>query len=262
MEQNKNINLNIKPIKINDIIKEDDKGKAKNPKAMIRLDSPNIDNESNTILFNYPNDNNKDNKNVENNKNIYSHDKEIMEDSIIYFSQKLKKNNIEYHKFLYCSIGLYFIDIIIWYFDKQILHTPYNLYSSLFILVVVIIQAYAFKHNFESISKKIYVFTQRIIILYCLALSLFLLNMLYITFFKIFNISGDNTNVFQKKMIHFFGFSLLIFLYIIINFVIPIILLLELIAIKKSIKSLSAAKGEVYETVKIKDSQFNSTTPN
>ena len=29
MEQNKNINLNIKPIKINDLIKEDDKGKAK-----------------------------------------------------------------------------------------------------------------------------------------------------------------------------------------------------------------------------------------
>jgi hypothetical protein len=96
MEQN--VNLNIKQIKINDLIKEDNKEKEKIKKTLIRLDSPINDNESNTILFTYPNDNNKVVKNVQNNKNIYSHDKEIMEDSIIYFSQKLKKNNIEYHK--------------------------------------------------------------------------------------------------------------------------------------------------------------------
>lgn len=257
MEQN----LNIKPLKINDLNKGEGKEKAKNKNNLIRLDSPNNDNESNTILFQYNNviiENNKDNKKEEKNKNIYSHDKEIMEDSIIYFTQKLKRNNIEYHKYLYFSIGLYFIDIIIWYFDKQMLHTSFNLYSSLLILVIVVLQAYAFKHNFESISKKIYILTQRIIVIYCFALSLFLLNMLYITFFKIIYNSGDNSHVYQKKMLNFFGFSLIIFFYIIINIVIPIILLVKLITIKRSIKNLSAAKGEVYETVNIKDSQFNS----
>ena len=39
----------------------------------------------------------------------------------------------------------------------------------------------------------------------------------------------------------------MIFTYIIVNIVIPIIVLVKLITIKKNIKSLSAAKGEVYE---------------
>jgi hypothetical protein len=253
MEQN--VNLNIKQIKINDLIKEDNKEKEKIKKTLIRLDSPINDNESNTILFTYPNDNNKVVKNVQNNKNIYSHDKEIMEDSIIYFTQKLKKNNIEYHKYLYFSIGLYFIDLIISYFDKQILHTKYNLYSLIIILSIAIIQAYSFKHNFESISKEKYIFTQRIIYIYCFALILFLLNIIYIFFKIIFN-QVDINNIYQKRILNFFGFSLLIFFYIIINFIIPIIVLIQLISLKRNIKNLSAAKGEVYETVKIKDSQI------
>ena len=264
---------NIKPIKINDEIKqEDNKDKKKlDNSSLIRLDSPVTDNESNIILFKYNNlqaELNKKNIEKDNNKNIntntninistISHDKEIMEDSIIYFNQKLKNNNIEYHKCLYISIALYFLDIIIYYFDKHILHSNYNLYSLLIMLFISIIQLYAYKHNFETISKEIYIFTQRIIYVYCLAILLFFINLLYITFFKLIFSSEKNNNVYQKKMLYFLGFSLIIFSYIIINLIIPIIVLNKLIAIKKSIKNLSAAKGEVYEAVKIKDSQINS----
>ena len=129
-------------------------------------------------------------------------------------------------------------------------------------LAISILQAFAFKHNFESISKNIYIFTQRIIYLYCVAMLFFLLNMLYITLFKIILNSGENNIIFQRRMIHFFGFSLIIFLYVIINFVIPIFVLVKLISIKRSIKNLSAAKGEVYETVKIKDSQIMNSINN
>ena len=125
-------------------------------------------------------------------------------------------------------------------------------------LILSIIQLYAFKHNFETISKEIYILTQRIIYIYYLAILFFFINLFYIFFFKLIFSSEDNNNVYQKKILHFMGFSLIIFSYIIINLIIPIIVLNKLIVIKKSIKNLSAAKGEVYETVTIKDSQFNS----
>ena len=264
---------NIRPIKINNEIKqEDNKEKKKlDNSSLIRLDSPVTDNESNIILFKYNNiqaelnktniekDNNKSmNINTNANINTISHDKEIMEDSIIYFNQKLKKNNIEYHKCLYISIVLYCIDVIIYYLDKHILHSNCNLYSILIMLILSIIQLYAFKHNFETISKEIYILTQRIIYIYYLAILFFFINLFYIFFFKLIFSSEDNNNVYQKKILHFMGFSLIIFSYIIINLIIPIIVLNKLIVIKKSIKNLSAAKGEVYETVTIKDSQFNS----
>ena len=257
---------NIKPIKINELIQDESKDRKKSPNNIfIRLDSP--DNESNTIIFKYTNlrpesepesETNKP-KNITEKKSAISHDKEIMEDSIIYFTQKLKNNNMEYQRYLYVSIGLYFLDIGICYFYKQILNTKYNLYSILIILFVSLLQAFAFKHNFNSISKERYVLTQRIIYLYCIALIIFLLNIVYIIVFKlVLNPEENNYNAFQKKSVNFFGISLMIFTYIIVNIVIPIIVLVKLITIKKNIKSLSAAKGEVYEAVKIKDSHINS----
>ena len=182
-----------------------------------------------------------------------------MEDSIKYFHQKLKNNNMEYQRYLYVSIGLYFIDIAISFFEKQILNTKYNLYSILIILIISLIQAIGFKHNFNSISKEKYVFTQRIIYAYFLALFIFLLNIIYIIFFKmILNKEENHNNVFHIKMVKFYGISLMIYIYIIVNLIIPIIVLVKLITIKKNIKSLSAAKGEVYEAVTIKDSHINS----
>ena len=249
----------IKPIKIDDIEnKKENKETKKDEKGFIRLDSPVNDNES-KILFKYGNNNSNSKDNTENNdkinKNI-SHDKEIMEDSIIYFSQKLKKNNSEYQMFLYTSILLYFFDIIIWYLDNQILHNNLNFYSLLLILVVSIFQAYSFRHNFESISKQLYLFVQRIIYIYCFSLFLYLSNILYITIFKIILSSGNNNIIYQKRILTFFGFSVITFFYIVINLLIPILVLVELIWLKKNIKNLSAAKGETYETVKIKDSQI------
>ena len=96
---------NVKQLKI-DEIKVETKEKSKNEKIeLIRIDSPNIDNES--IIFKFNNLPNKNNANVEKEKVSYSHDKEIKEDSIIYFTQKLNKINAEYHKFLYISIIIF-----------------------------------------------------------------------------------------------------------------------------------------------------------
>ena len=253
---------NIKPIKINDLIKDEHKDQKKSPNnSFMRLDSP--DNESKTILFKYNNlqpepESNKQEKSIEKKSSI-SHDKEIMEDSILYFTKKLKNNNMEYQRYLYVSIGLYFIDIGICYFYKKILNTKYNLYSILIILFVSMIQAFAFRHNFNSISKKRYIFIQRIIYLYFFALIIFLLNILYIIVFKILlNPEENKYYIFQIKMVDFFGITLMIFIYIIVNFIIPIIVLVKLITLKRNIKNLSSAKGEVYEAVKIRDSHINS----
>jgi hypothetical protein len=248
------------PIKITSENVEKDK-KVSN---MTRLDSPVCDNESNTILFNYSNVINQNKQEINNkqikkteNKNNASHDKEIMEDSIIYFTKKLKQNNNDYHIFLYISICLYSLDIIVWYFDKQILHTQLNLYSLIIVLLTSISQVFAFKHNFENISKDIYICTQRIIYIYSIAVILFSLNLLYIIFYEItYNNPGDYDKTYQQRNLSFYGFSIIVFFYVIINFVFPIIVLVKLISIKTNIKKLSAAKGEVYEPARIKDVQI------
>ena len=104
----------IKPIKIDDIEnKKENKETKKDEKGFIRLDSPVNDNES-KILFKYGNNNSNSKENTENNdkinKNI-SHDKEIMEDSIIYFSQKLKKIIVNIKCFY--ILRFYFIFLIL-----------------------------------------------------------------------------------------------------------------------------------------------------
>ena len=256
---------NLPPIIINGLNKDDDNNKEKkdNKISLVRLESPSSDNELNSILFKYNQvqiESNKNNINEIKNKNIYSHDKEIMEDSIIYFSQKLKNCNIDYQRYLHFSIFLHVINLIVWYFDMSIFHTSFNIYSILMILIIVILQTFLFKHNFETISKSIYVLIQRMIYLYLFTLILFLMNMLYIIVLKILHNSDEN-NFYHKKMIKYVGFSLIIFLYSFLNVTIPIILFIKLVSVKRCIKNLSAAKGEVYDTISVKDVQIiNSIT--
>lgn len=249
---------NIKPIKIDEIKGESGEKKKIEKTDFIRIDSPNIDNES--IIFKFNNISIKASGNIEKEKITPSHDKEIKEDSIIYFTKKLKKNNIEYHKYLYISIFIFFTDLIIWHFDKQLFHDYINLYSLLIILLISIIQIFIFKNNFNSITKKVYVLTQRIIYLYILSIIIYLTNLAFITYFGIIYHFGKKNHIFQYPMfnLNFFNFSLIIFFYVIINLFIPIMVLVKLIEIKRNIKKISSAKGEIYETVKINDSQINS----
>ena len=152
---------NVKQLKI-DEIKVEIKEKPKNDKLdFLRIDSPSIDNES--IHFQFNKVPIKSSVNLEKGKVTYSHDKEIKEDSIIYFTKKLNKINAEYHKFLYISIIIFLADIAIWYFDKKLFHENYNLYSLLIILGVTLIQIIAIKSNFGEITKKVYILIQRII---------------------------------------------------------------------------------------------------
>ena len=248
----------IKQLKI-DEIKVEIKEKPKNEKIeLIRIDSPNIDNES--IIFKFNNLPNKNNANVEKEKVSYSHDKEIKEDSIIYFTKKLNKFNAEYHKFLYISIIIFLADIAIWYFDKKLFHENYNLYSLLIILGVTLIQIIAIKSNFGEITKKVYILIQRIIYLYILSIIIYLTNLAYITYFGIIHNFNKKNHIFKYPMFNltFFDFTLVLFLYIVTNISIPIIVLVKLISIKRNIKKISSAKGEIYETVKINDTQINS----
>ena len=249
---------NIKPIKIDEIKDENKEIKKKDKTEFIGIYSPNGDNES--IYFKFNNISIKSSTSAEIVKITPSHDKEIKEDSIIYFTKKLNKNNIEYHKYLYISIVIFFTDIIIWYFDKQLFHEYFNLYSLLIILGMTIIQIFLFKHNFETITKKVYIFTNRIIYLYIVSIIIYLANLTFITYFGIIYNYGKKNHIFKYPMfnLNFFNFSLIIFFYIIVNLFIPIMVLIKLIEIKRNIKKISSAKGEIYETVKINDSQINS----
>ena len=118
----------------------------------------------------------------------------------------------------------------------------------LIILISVIYQAYIFSHNFESISKEIYDLTQRVIYFNNSIVLLFLINMLYITFRQIIKISIKEDTIFD--------FPLVIFIFVGINCFISMIFSVKLYSLKKSIKNLSAAKGEVYESSKYEEVQI------
>ena len=224
--------------------------------------SNNNDNEVHNILE--KDENNKieiDDKpiiNKKKKKKSFFHDTDITEDSIIYFSNKLKNINHEYKKVLYISIALYVFNIIIWALNIETFHNLFNLISTIIILVSVIYQAYIFKHNFESISKEIYNLTQKMIYIYSSVVILFLINMIYITFFKIIFIllNKDKNSNTQKSLLRDIGYTAILFIYAGLNFIVPIILLIKLISVKKGIKNLSAAKGEIYESVRIEDVQI------
>ena len=235
--------------------------KSHNKNNLNRSDSPNIgDNETIVILekekFNDVNQNSPNKQKEIKEKNFF-HDKDITEDSIIYFSNKLKQSNNSYKIFLYTSIIVYIIDIIIWNISSNILHNFFNLFSIIIILISVIYQAYSFRHNFKSISKELYNFTQIIIYEYICVVGLFLINIIYISYSQIFN----NDKTFLKKE-NFIDYPLVIFIYEGINIIISIMLSFKLISVKKSIKNLSAAKGEVYESPKIEDVQIYNSVIN
>ena len=212
------------------------------------------DNETNKILEKDEN-NNIENKpiniNDEKKKSSFFHDKDITEDSIIYFSKKLKQSNNNYKNILYISIALHSFNIIVFLFSKDTFNTFLNLFSILVNLILLIYQTYAFRHNFEKISKEIYSLTQKVIYIYLSFVILFLINICYLIIFKFLFIKENNDNINHKN----YHYSLIIMLYLLINIIVPIILLFRLIAVKKNIKNLSAAKGEIYESVKIEDVQ-------
>ena len=227
----------------------------KNDSQLIRVDSPIInDNETNKIFdkdehinesTNLKHDSNK--KNEKENNEFY-HDKDITEDSIVYFSKKLKKYNENYKFILYISIILYIIDIIIYLRSENILHTFSNIFSILAILISSIHQGFIFRHNFESISKELYIFTKNILYIFFAIFLIYIINIIYILlskmseYIRVKYIYVDNT--WEKIIIMFYCF---------INLFIPSLHLFRLISVKRGIKDLSSAKGEIYETSKIED---------
>ena len=233
----------------------DKENKNQNEDKLTRTDSPNInDIETNKILEKEEHINESTNLKVDtniqkekNNKDFF-HDKDITEDSIIYFSKKLKNYNEDYKFVLYISILLYIIDIFIWFKSQTNLHSFTNLLSIIIIMISSIYQAFSFRHNFESISKELYIFTKKIIYIFIAVYLIYMVNILYILISKMLEIIKINEvivdNSFEKIIIMIYSFF---------NMFIPSLNLIRLINIKKGIKDLSSSKGEIYERSKIED---------
>ena len=109
-------------------------------------------------------------------------------------------------------------------------------------------QAFSFRHNFESISKELYIFTKKIIYIFIAVYLIYMVNILYILISKMLEIIKINEvivdNSFEKIIIMIYSFF---------NMFIPSLNLIRLINIKKGIKDLSSSKGEIYERSKIED---------
>ena len=238
---------------INEIQKNENSNKQEN--KLNRTDSSNInDIETNKILEKEDHINESTNlkvdRNIQKEKNNvdFFHDKDITEDSIIYFSKKLKHYNENYKFILYISILLYIIDIFIWFKSQTNLHSFTNLLSIIIIMISSIYQAFSFRHNFESISKELYIFTKKIIYIFIAVYLIYMVNILYILISKMLEIIKINEvivdNSFEKIIIMIYSFF---------NMFIPSLNLIRLINIKKGIKDLSSSKGEIYERSKIED---------
>lgn len=222
---------------------------------LVRTDSPNVnDNETNKILDKEEHINEATNLkhevNIQKEKenNDFYHDKDITEDSIIYFSKKLKAYNENYKFILYISVILYSIDVLIWFKADKNLHNFYNGCSLLLILIASIHQAFIFRHNFENISKELYNFTKKIIYVFVAVFLIYALNIIYIFLMKV-------TERLRMKYVYSDTISEKIFIlfYCFINIFVPSLHLFRLISVKKGIKDLSSARGEIYESSKIED---------
>ncbi len=60
----------------------------------------------------------------------------------------------------------------------------------------------------------------------------------------------------KNKRNNFMDYPFVIFIYISMNIIISVFVVLTLILLRKSIKNLSAAKGEIYESAKIEEVQI------
>ena len=187
------------------------------------------------------------NQNVKENKDFY-HDKDITEDSIVYFSKKLKTYNDNYKFILYISIILYIIDLIIGLKTDDILHSFSNIIAILIILIASIHHAFIFRHNFDPISKELYIFTKKIMYIFIAIFCIYVVNVMFILIYKMSEIVKVNNTFIDKT-----PEKLLIMFYCFINLFFPSLHLIRLISVKKGIKDLSSAKGEIYESSKIED---------
>lgn len=212
------------------------------------------DNETNQIIKESDNMNESDNLKTNTNSKKdkvdlnFVHDKDITDDSVIYFSNKLIDYNKSYKLFLYISIILYFIDIIIWFKNVKILHNYFNMFSLIIVLSSNIYQAYIFRHNFETITKELFIFVSKIIYVNIICFIIYILNIIYIFISKILEIV-EIKYIYENKVKQ----NIIVIIYCIINICIPSIHFYKLIYIKKGIKDLSLAKGEIYESDKIGD---------
>ena len=242
----------------NDEIKESEKkeeNNQNNDNILIRTDSPNInDSEANKILDKEDHINESTSLKVETNtkkdkdNSDFFHDKDITEDSIIYFSNKLSAFNHNYKFILYISIILYIIDIFVWFKSISILRSFANIVIIIVIFISSLHQAFSFRHNFEFISKDLYNFTKNIMYIFGVIFIAYIINIIYIFYRQILDMLKKDYFYVDKRVENLFIIS-----YCIINICVPSLHLFRIISIKKGIKDLSSAKGEIYESTKIED---------
>ena len=184
-------------------------------------------------------------KNKKEDKNDLYQDKEVIDDNTMDFSNKLKDHNKSYQHILYFAIILYIIDIIIWFKSEKILHNFFSLFSTLMILFSNIYQAYIFRHNFEIISKELYIYVGKIIYIHLVFFVLYIVNIMYIFISKLLEMA-DTKYIYANKTFY----NLKIIIYCFINICVPCIQLFALIFLKNAIyqsqeeKSLKVIKLE------------------
>ena len=219
---------------------------------IIKNKSQNTNNESVEIIIaeNYKNNplnliSNKI-KNKKEDKNDLYQDKEVIDDNTMDFSNKLKDHNKSYQNILYFAIILYIIDIIIWFKSEKILHNFFSLFSTLMILFSNIYQAYIFRHNFEIISKELYIYVGKIIYIHLVFFVLYIVNIMYIFISKLLEMT-ETKYIYENKTFY----NLKVIIYCFINICVPCIQLFALIFLKNAIKDLSISRGEIFESDKI-----------
>ena len=219
--------------------------------APTRKDSLNMnDNENHKILNKEDHINESTNLNLdsktptgkEKSNTDFYHDKDITEDSIIYFTNKLQKANKNYKFILYISVLLYIIDIIVYFKGDKNIHTLFNIITILAIFISSLHQAFSFRHDFKNISKELYTYTKKVLYLFIFIYLAFLFNMLCILFYEMRDIITTKYVYLDKT-----NDNIIIMTYIFSNIGISSIHLVRFREVKKSIKDLSSAKGEVYE---------------
>lgn len=178
-----------------------------------------------------------------------SHDKEIKEDSINYFTHKLQQRFRLLKQLIYLSLAIIIFDIILLILIPTVLRNAINISSLIIMTIDFLYCLHVFRHNFKIVSYYIYKSTNIVIYSLTTCLVLYYFNMFYLLLCRILLNATDISELYGDSFFAVFFGIILFFFYFLINMSLPVIVLFKLFQVRNVVKKLGQAQGQSYDFI-------------
>lgn len=169
----------------------------------------------------------------------------IANDSLIYFSAKLKiliKRFIRFQKIFFFIL---LIDFIILYFFQEFFYNKFYIISLLLMLCLGTYCFLSFRKDFDSVTKLLYKKIRILMYIQCTIVLLFFGNLAYLLIKIVFFEKTNKTNDIANNNSKYYLVSVIVFF--LINFAFPVISVIKIKNILLCMKYIGTSKGENFE---------------